>query len=126
MTENARDAYFALMEALRRATLAEEELAAPTVGEHARVISLTMLDGYKEELARRKHPVFEKLDAKQPVKASDLKEWRFGPLATAACDAERFKDFVLIQQLASRFRTALTADIRSRRAPGSRVAEIDA
>lgn len=118
MTEDARDVYFALMEALRLAAGAADELAVPTVGEHGQIISLAMVGSYREHLAT-KYPIFCKLEAKQPVKAADLKDWIFGPPATAACDAERFKDFVLIQQLASRFRTALTDDIRSRRPPGT-------
>lgn len=130
MTEDARDTYFALMEALRMAALAEEELAVPTVGEHAKVISLASISKYSKSLAEKsgqsqKHPLFEKLEAKQLVKDSHLKDWKFGPSETISDNAERrkaeaVKDFVLIQKLASQFRTALTEDIRSRRAPGSR------
>ena len=118
MTEDARNAYFALMEALRHAAQAEGELAVPTANEHAGSISLTLIEEYRANLAKKYQGVFEKLESKQAVNAFDLKDWTFGTLATTAGDFERFKDFVLIQQLASRFRTALTDDIRSRRAPG--------
>jgi len=118
MTEDSRDAYFALMEALRRAAAAPEELAVQTVGEHAQVISLSLMNGYRRALAK-KCLVFEKLEAKNPVTPTDLAEWKFGPLANPTSDAERFKDYVLIQTLASRFRTTLTDDIGSRKPPAN-------
>jgi hypothetical protein len=117
MTEDARDAYFALMEALRLAAGAEDKLAVPTVGEYGPGISQTSIISYRDHLANTCQ-VLGKLKDQQPVVAADLKSWRFGTTAGAVGDAERFKDFVLIQQLASRFRTALTEDIKSRGAPG--------
>ena len=135
MTEESRDAYFTLMEALRRAAAKKEGLAVQTVEEHVKAISLTLMTGYRRDLAQKGYAVFEKLEAKQPVKPDDLDGWLFGceassasaeqsdDLKTARVTAERFKDFVLIQTLASRFRTTLTNDIGSRKPPKPSPAE---
>ena len=122
MTEASRDSYFTLMEALRRAATAPGELAVQTVGQHAQRISLTMITDYRQRLAKKPYPIFEKLEAKQPIKPADLDRWEFGQMAMGD-DAEQFKDFVLIQALASRFRTSLTDDIGSRKPPASSRAE---
>ena len=122
MTEASRDAYFTLMEALRRAATASGELAVQTVGQHAQRISLTLITAYRQSLAKKGYPVFEKLEANQPVKPADVDRWEFGRIAMDD-DAEQFKDFVLIQTLASRFRTSLTDDIGSRKPPASSRAE---
>ena len=118
MTTDSRNAYFSLMEALRRAAIAPDELASQTVGEHRDVISEKLVDGYRDELAK-KYPVFQELKDKEPNQRIDAGDWQFGPSGTASGNAERFKDFVLIQKLASRFRTTLTNDIGSRKAPES-------
>ena len=118
MTTDSRNAYFSLMEALRRAAIAPDELASQTVGEHRDVISEKLVDGYRDELAK-KYPVFQELKDKTPDQRIDAGDWQFGPSGTASGNAERFKDFVLIQKLASRFRTTLTNDIGSRKAPVS-------
>ena len=68
----------------------------------------------------RNYPVFQELKDKEPNQRVELAaDWQFGPSGTASGNAERFKDFVLIQKLASRFRTTLTNDIGSRKAPES-------
>ena len=60
MTEASRDAYFTLMEALRRAVTASGELAVQTVGQHAQRISLTLIGAYRQSLAKKGYPVFKK------------------------------------------------------------------
>jgi hypothetical protein len=122
MTEASRDAYFTLMEALRRAVTAPGELAVQTVGQHPQRISLTLITAYRQSLAKKGYPVFEKLEANQPIKPVDVDRWEFGRIAMDD-DAEQFKDFVLIQTLASRFRTSLTDDIGSRKPPAPSRAE---
>jgi hypothetical protein len=119
MSEDSRDAYFVLMEALRRAAIAEAGLAVQTAGQHATHISLTLMNSYRDALAWKKYPVFASLKARGRVSAEDVGQWRFGRLEGAGLDAERFKDFVLIQTLASRFRTSLTDDIGTRSPPAS-------
>ena len=120
MSEEARASYFALMEGLRLAATADQELVAATSEEHLREMSAGRVKKYRDDLGNLKgvHTVFAKL-AKGPIRDGDLADYRFGEPADGASGAKRFKDFVLIQQLASRFRTALTDDIRSRKAPGA-------
>jgi hypothetical protein len=119
MTTHSRDAYFTLMEALRLAAIAPGELAVQTVGEHATRISMALVTSYRKRLAEQGYPVFATLEGGGAIGAGDVALWRFGRLDDADEDAVRFKDFVLIQTLASRLRTSLTDDIGSRRPPAS-------
>lgn len=116
MTKDSRNAYFTLMEALRRAVVSSDDLASQTVSEHPRLISEQLVQHYRELLAE-KYPTFGELQRRRPHERVDLANWHFGPPAQPTSDADRFKDFVLIQTLASRFRTTLTDDIGSRKPP---------
>ena len=75
MTKASRDAYFTLMEALRRAVTAPGELAVQTVGQHAQRISLTLMTAYRQAWRRENYPVFEKLKANRPVQPADVERW---------------------------------------------------
>ena len=122
MTKTSRDAYFNLMEALRRAVTDPAELAVQTVEQHNKLISMPMITDYRLRLAKKRYSVFDQLERNQPIMPADIGQWKFGRTA-ADDDAEQFKDFVLIQTLASRFRTALTDDIGSRTPPAPTDAE---
>ena len=126
LSEEARTTYFALMEGLRLAVAAKHEPVTGTIGDHRLEMSAMLIKKYRRELANAKaaaHPVFVKLDNLEPVKDDNLACYKFGVPLDGASTAKKFKDFVLIQQLASRFRTALTEDIRSRKAPGAQEAD---
>jgi hypothetical protein len=102
LSEHSRTAYFALMRALTRASLARE-ISAPTFPDDADAISLQKMDAYRDELSRR-------------LNLDDVDGWSFGSAGSrAATPAERFKDFVFLQRLSSALRSALTTDLRSRR-----------
>lgn len=134
MTGGARDAYFALAEALRLAAGAADDdtdLAVPTVAEHDSKISKRMISKYREKLAESDLP-FDTEAARmlKKIEAGDLENWPFGADAIATGDAAlsadddpakglalRYKDFILIQALASWLRTELTADLGSREPP---------
>jgi hypothetical protein len=54
--------------------------------------------------------------------SKSIKEWKFGDKSeafskTAAEPYQRFRDYVFLQNLSSKLRTALAADIRGRRRP---------
>jgi hypothetical protein len=102
LSENSRTAYFALMRALTRASLAPE-ISAPTFPDDADAISIEKMEAYKDELGAHVN-----LDA--------VDRWSFGSTGSeAATLAERFKDYVFLQRLSSALRTALATDLRSRR-----------
>jgi hypothetical protein len=102
LSENSRSAYFALMSALTRASLARE-ISAPLFPDDAEAISLEKMNDYRAELSARHN-----LD--------DVDGWSFGTAgAGTATPGERFKDFVFLQRLSSALRTALATDLRSRR-----------
>ena len=117
MSEDARDRYFELVAALTRAADAPR-LAAPSTRSHyAEWITQKKVDDY------RRHLTLDPADGAAVGRAAD--EWRFGtapgdPPASGARPkdvAEAFRDFVVLQLLTSRLRTALTLDIRGRRRP---------
>lgn len=102
LSENSRTAYFALMRALTRASLARQ-ISAPTFPDDADAITLEKMNVYRGELSRH-------------LNLDDVDGWSFGSVASGvATPAERFKDFVFLQQLSSALRTALATDLRSRR-----------
>jgi hypothetical protein len=103
LSDEARDAYFAFARALTHAAAADR-LDAPTFDRDARKISKELLDKYKKALK---------------IEGSSVESWRFGSAPTAeGNDASAFRDYVLIQHLSSKLRTALTKDLESRRRPG--------
>lgn len=130
LSNETRDRYFLLMQALTRAATADA-LDAPALDDYPAWIGTGRVDRYRAALERLHG---SSLDAQ----AAD---WRFGKLALASSAEERgrlatrlhsadepaerrdeaaallFQDFVLLQTLSSRLRTALTEDVRSRRRP---------
>ena len=104
LSVEARDAYFKLVRALTRASLAAQ-LSVPAFPQDAEDISAESVDRYKAELARERN-----LD--------DVDEWVFGG-AGSETSAHRFKDFVFLQRLSSNLRTKLSEDLRSRRRPAT-------
>lgn len=105
LSEEARNAYFRFALALTRAARADT-LAAPRFPDDAELISYKQVEKYREAL---------KLGA---INDATVKDWKFGPGADETQPAaDRFKDFVFLQALSSRLRTALTEDLNSRRRP---------
>ena len=104
LSSKARDAYFRLMRALTRASLADE-LRAPVFPRDADLIDERQLDCYRSQL--------------QPHNLDDVEGWTFGESLTGDTPSERFRDFVMLQGLSSALRTSLAADVRSRRLPAS-------
>ena len=104
LSVGARGAYFRLARALTRASLAEG-LRVPTFPRDAGDISVEKLDTYRAELARE-------------FDLDNVEDWSFGgPASEKDVPAYKFKDFVFLQRLSSALRTALSADLRSRRRP---------
>ena len=104
LSVEARDAYFRFARALTRAALAER-LSVPVFPTHAADIGVRNIRIYGAELLRE-------------VNLDDVEHWRFGDLEPEEERlAFRFKDYVFLQQLSSRLRTALSEDLRSRRRP---------
>jgi hypothetical protein len=104
LSEQSRDAYFKFARALTRAALAPD-LAAPAFPADSERISLVSLAGYRAALG-----AYLDLD--------DPERWTFGKASSRGTALEdRFKDYVFLQRLSSRLRTALAEDLRSRRRP---------
>lgn len=104
LSEQSREAYFRLARALTRAARAPD-LAAPAFPADAEEISVERLRGYRQSLGAR-------------LTLDDPDRWTFGRSScTSAAAGERFKDYVFLQALSSRLRTALAEDLRSRRRP---------
>ena len=103
LSESSRNAYFALMRALTRASLAAE-ISAPSYPHDALEISLEKVDQYRKQLSKR-------------FRLDDVDGWLFGGTAAAPglSPEERFKDYLFLQRLASTLRTTLATDLRSRR-----------
>ena len=111
LSTEARDAYFKLARALTCASFASE-LRVPKFPDDAPEISQGRIDDYvrdlKEELA---------------LALNDVEKWKFlepeskpGDQARGQTDPhERFKDYIFLQRLSSQLRTALAADLHSRR-----------
>jgi hypothetical protein len=104
LSTESRDAYFALMRALTRASLARE-LAVWKFPKDAERVSSKQVDEYRKELSVK-------------YKLEDVENWNFGGInSDNETPARRFKDSVFLQNLSSALRTKLSEDIRSRRRP---------
>jgi len=126
ISKDSRDRYFTLIEALALAANATSALDVPNVDDYGEWVNESMIDRY------RKH-----LDLDDPGRdRKRVRDWKFGAAKEMRADledwlrqrkalneeavrriADLFRDFVLLQTLASRLRTALTADIGGRRRP---------
>jgi len=104
LSSKARDAYFRLMRALTRASLADE-LRGPVFPRDANLIDARRLDCYRAQL--------------QQHNLDDVDGWKFGESLTSDTPSERFRDFVMLQGLSSALRTSLATDLHSRRRPAS-------
>ncbi|MGR3795291.1 hypothetical protein [Vannielia sp. SX4] len=98
LTEGTRRAYEHLMEALASAARSTGPLASASFAAHGTMLSDSEIRATRAKL---------RLGDRMP------EGWAFG----TGDGAEPNRDFVLIQTLASRFRTALTRDIASRAMP---------
>lgn len=118
MSERARDAYFALAHALTRASDAEA-LHSPKVSNAKFLVDIPDLEKRRKDLgidiramlgtntaARGKRP-----GSRGP--GASVEDWAFN----SAEKGDSWRDFILIQSLASAFRTRLTDDIESRVPP---------
>jgi len=106
LSEDARNAYFKLMRALTRASLAAD-LSAPSFPRDAERISAEKVRAYRDSLGTR-------------FDLTNVDGWVFGGAGAESVPAEvAFKDYVFLQQLSSELRTALSEDLRSRRRPSS-------
>ena len=105
MSEDARDAYFELMTSLGGAVDANAELAAQTVKQHGSLISPEQIKEYRKELGIK------------PGRSEPPGKWVFGIVPGNESPAGCFKDFILVQMLASQFRNKLTSDLESREPP---------
>jgi hypothetical protein len=110
LSKQARDKYFMLADTLTRASKAQK-LNVPKIEDYPEWISQSKIKQYSK-----------KLHVYQP-KATHVRTWEFGKIPQKMSDkavdqaAEKFRDFVLLQVLASRLRTELTKDLGGRRRP---------
>lgn len=142
MSKKSKIAYFDLVNGLERAANAENELLSQTFREHVSMISFSKIEEYRNELSfevrqslsgkeREKEELKTELTRREMINdftpddwmPTDLKQWppdfwEFGKELSNPSDAQRFRDFVFIQALASGFRDSLTKDIESRHPPG--------
>ena len=106
LSRESRDQYFLFVRALTRAAAAERLAVPRTTADYRSWISEPSLNMYRSDL---------KLN--DPTRAI-IDDWEFGVAAPDdATPSRRFRDFVLLQKLASSLRTALSNDIRGRRRP---------
>jgi len=102
LSEDSKDAYFILAEALTFASNAGKDLVAPIFPDDAPKINEKTIEKRRKDYG---------------LHTNDLRSlvcnWKFGEL-----DGREFKDFILLQYLSSRLRTELTQDLRSRVRPG--------
>jgi hypothetical protein len=114
LTVPARDSYFALVGALTHAASCKV-LAVPTLPEDAHLIDVEKIDAYRVELGLASSRKGETIDVKK------AKLWVFGSDRAAESrvshDCWRFRDFIVLQALASDLRTKLARDLRSRNPP---------
>lgn len=111
----ARDAYFTLARALTRASFATE-LRVPNFRQDALLISREKMDEYCETLGDEFASALDDVDAWSFIDAAPETLEKQTPSASAStANVERFKDYVFLQHLSSRLRTALADDLRSRR-----------
>src|SRR5262245_10766681 len=103
LSTEARDAYFKVMRALTKASLANG-LCVPDFPIDAPLVSVDMLKDYwgRERIG--------------PT-PKEIEDWKFGDTSTGNEPKDRFRDYVFLQKLSSELRTALTGDIRGRRRP---------
>jgi len=104
LSDEARNAYFAFVRALTRASQASE-LRTPTFPDDAPRLSSAILDRFRTELSIN------------PT-APPVETWQFGSPVTASEPVEQFRDYVFLQYLSSSLRTELASDIRGRRRSG--------
>jgi len=114
LSSEARDAYFRLARALTLASCAEK-LYVPLFPDDGKEISVNRVDVCRDVLG-----------VKDPDDET-VERWEFGNPPTAMVVKEttelyKFKDYVFLQTLSSRLRTALSEDIRSRRRPAGEAA----
>jgi hypothetical protein len=105
LSNEARDAYFAIVRALTRASKAVR-LQAPHFPDDAANLSVTTLRDFRQKLPIAKD-------------GHSVENWQFGSeVADTAPPEEKFRDYVFLQHLGSSLRTELASDIRGRRRPG--------
>ena len=105
LSDESRDAYFALARALTRASKARM-LWAPAFPDDAGQITGHTLDEFRKELQIEDPPSVE--------------TWAFGgTMSDPATPAQRFRDYVFLRHLSSALRSQLSADIRGRRRTGT-------
>ena len=105
MSKPARDAYFALSEWLGKAADSDVELASRLYGVGSSALTIPRVKTLRT-------------DAGMDPESGPADDWSFGPSQSADNEGARIKDYLAIQFFASRFRTALTEDIKSREPPG--------
>ncbi len=132
LSPESRDSYFNLARALTRASK-EQELTVPEFSRDANDINKEMLKRYRQHLNIRsyKQKQEECPEVRERRDLAEVEDWRFGgetavaePLIHLSSKAneervlaQKFKDYVFLQQLSSSLRTELTEDIGSRRRP---------
>ena len=123
LSSEARDEYFCLARAVTKA-FRSDALLAPAWKEYAETIDDHKMNKYRKELGISLKNEWDK------QKKQQVESWTFGKLtdeekkkAAEAAQAYAFKDYVLLQTLSSRLRSALTKDITSRRRPLDELSE---
>ena len=137
MSSEARDDYFRLARAVTKAFLSET-LLAPDWNEYAKSINDKKMEKYRVmlelSLTRKEEEEWCNEKKESWYKESDqrIESWDFGMKwpetkietveissedSALVRDACAFKDYILLQTVSSRLRSALTEDIRSRRRP---------
>jgi hypothetical protein len=140
LSEEARDRYFRLVEALTRAAAADV-IDVPATEDYPHWVNESRIDEYRELLNLSLTPVSKGLIAawrfgqttergreilyrvlrSEPVADEDLaphSEIASATHSQTAAAAHLFRDFVLLQLVSSRLRTALAADLGGRHRPG--------
>jgi hypothetical protein len=135
LSEEARRWYSIFVNALTRAAAGAPDIKAPSLDQYSKFVSENNVDKYRKELSIDNDKSFENI--RDRVQMWDFDNhvaptvgWFSGALhrlrqrffkedeRKLSEQAQEFGDFVLLQTLASRFRTALTQDLRGRRRPG--------
>jgi hypothetical protein len=94
---------------------------APDFSNEAERVSKEQIEAYRNELGI--NPQGNLIDADGKVidkKTEDTWKFAINISASAASDAQRFRDFVFLQTLSSWLRTELTEDLASRKRPSDR------
>jgi hypothetical protein len=131
LSSEARDDYFRLARSVTKAFLSDGILA-PDWNEHAKLINDKTMDGYRKTLNLSIAEWDKKTEEEKKNWEETVESWEFGEqwpedkkkiLKKSPADGESvdnacaFKDYILLQTVSSRLRSALTEDIASRRRP---------